>query len=40
MKESKISTRYAKALFELALEKGIDERVKDDMFINEGRLRC
>ena len=31
MKETKISIRYAKALFELALEQGIEERVKDDM---------
>lgn len=33
MKETKISTRYAKALFDLALEKGIEEKVKDDMLL-------
>lgn len=33
MKETKISIRYAKALFELALEQGIEERVKDDMML-------
>lgn len=33
MKETKISIRYAKALFELALEQGIEERVKDDMIL-------
>lgn len=33
MKETKISTRYAKALFDLALEKGIEDKVKDDMLL-------
>jgi len=33
MKETKISIRYAKALFELAHEQGIEERVKDDMIL-------
>jgi len=33
MKETKISIRYAKALFELALEQGIEDRVKEDMIV-------
>ncbi len=31
MKETKIANRYAKALFDLALEKGLIDQVKDDM---------